>query len=205
MNDQQRLELVRSMRKDLTATKLGYVQWDESGGGKRTHWGMAMAKLEKLERDLLPDPVPALGPLWRGGRSLLLQDLTHETEGIPLYPAFDDAFAVGREIIAPEPLVVIAPATSSSPGAAFYARGASLLQYWIGHLQSSPRIGTKFVKGQTIGRVCPQFRPNGQPNHHCHCGVNAELLLGHGKELLHHSNYTHGAPTIGAQLRRIVV
>jgi hypothetical protein len=202
VNDARRLEILRRARTHLHATEIGFVEFDESGRG--SEWRAAERALDRLEKDLLPDPLPKLGPLWSGGRSLLLQDLTHETEGIPLYPAFDDAFAVGRAIIAPEALTVIAPPTSSSPGAAFYAQGKSRLRYWIAHLQGAPRIGTRFVKGQTVGHVCPQFRPNGEANHHCHCGVNAELLLGHGHELEHHTNYTHGARTIGAQLREIL-
>jgi hypothetical protein len=202
VNDRRRLELLRRAVDHLERTEIGYVEYDETGRG--SEWRAAMRALSRLEHDLLPDPLPALGPIWSGGRSLLVQDLTHETDGIPLYPAFDDAFAVGRAIVAPEPLTVISPATSSSPGAAFYARGTSKLRYWFAHLDHAPRIGTRFVKGQTMAHVCPQFRPNGAANHHCHCGVNVELLLGPGHELEHHSNYTHGARTIGAQLREIL-
>ena len=44
-----------------------------------------------------PDEVPDLGPMFRGGKSVLYQDLTHATTGIPLYPAFDDAFSRRRD------------------------------------------------------------------------------------------------------------
>jgi hypothetical protein len=35
---------------------------------------------------------------------------------------------------------------------------------------------------------------------HVHVGVNVELLWGLGKQLAHHTNYTHGAPLIRDQL-----
>ena len=205
MNDAQRLALLRSAVTELKRTKVGYVEWDE--GDVAGHWRPAMTRLEKLERDLMPDPVPALGPIIRGGRSVLNVSLTHATEGIPRYPAWDDGWVLGRAVIAPEPLVVISPYSSSRPGAAFYARGASQIRYWFGHLTSSPRIGRRFAKGEQLGVICPQYRPDGSPNHHVHTGVNVELLLGAGKSLRYGRDgngpdYTTGAPTIGAQLRQ---
>ena len=53
---------------------------------------------------LTPDSVPDLGPVFKGGKSVLYQDLTHATSGIPLFPAWDDAFDEGCVIIAPEAL-----------------------------------------------------------------------------------------------------
>lgn len=199
MNDKQRLELLRAAKKELFATKQGYVQWDENHAG--THWPNAMKKLERLEEDLLPDPVPAFGPIRRGGKSLLTYQLTHNTDGIPLFPAFDENWGLGTISIAPEPLTVIAPYTSSNPGAAFYARGASKIEYWIGHLTRSPSIGTRFVKGQEIGRSVAQAGAE-----HTHWGVNVEALLGKGKQLKYGRNgngpdYTYGSPAIGVQLR----
>lgn len=200
MNDAQRLELLRSAKRDLSATKQGFQQWDENHVGK--HWPDAMRKLLRLERDLLPDPLPALGPIRRGGKSLLAYQLTHNTDGIPLYPAFDDNWGAGAISIAPEPLIVIAPYTSSSPGAAFYARGDSRIRYWIGHLTRSPRIGTRFAKGQEIGASVVQTGAE-----HTHWGINVELLLGAGRSLLYGANghgpdYTTGAPAIGVQIRK---
>lgn len=199
MTDRQMLELLRSARRDLTATKQGYVEWDENRIG--THWRDAMRKLERLERELLPDPVPALGPIRRGGQSLLRYQLTHNTDGIPRYPALDENWGAGAISIAPEPLVVIAPYTSANPGAAFYARGASSLRYWIGHVTRSPRIGTRFAKGQELGRSVAQ-----RGAEHTHWGINVELLVGEGKQLKYGANgygpdYTYGSPTIGDQLR----
>ncbi len=204
MNDAQRLELLRSLKRDAMATKQGFVDWDENRVG--THWRDWLRKMQRLETDLLPDPLPALGPIIRGGRSVLNVSLTHATEGIDRYPAWDDGWVVGRAVIAPEPLTVISPYTSSRPGAAFYARGASQLRYWFGHLTSSPRVGRKFAKGEQIGVICPQYRPDGSANHHVHTGINVELLLGSGRQLRygstgHGPDYTTGSPTVGAQLR----
>jgi hypothetical protein len=146
-----------------------------------------------------PPPVPNLGPVWVGGKSILLQDLTHETAGISLYPAFDDAFMQGREVIAPEDIVVDKKYSSSVPGKAFYATGASKIQYWFGHLDRNHPIGAKFKKGQVIGKVAPNNIGGGP---HVHVGINVELLFGPGKELEHHKDYTHGAPLVGVQLAK---
>ena len=124
MTDKQRLALVRAAIGELEKTQQGHVQW-EADGKPKTHWRSAMVGLRKLEADLVPDPLPVLGPIRRGGKSLLAYQLTHNTDGIPLYPAFDDNWGAGAISIAPEPLTVISPYTSSNPGAAFYARGAS--------------------------------------------------------------------------------
>jgi len=203
MNDKQRLELLRDAKKELMLTKQGFQQWDENHVG--THWPTAMRKLERLEEDLLPNPLPPLGPIRRGGKSLLLYQLTHNTDGIPLYPAFDDNWGSGSISIAPEPMVVITPYTSANPGAAFYARGASKLEYWIGHLTRSPSIGTRFVKGQEIGRSVAQTGAE-----HTHWGINAEAFLGAGHQLRYGRNgngpdYTTGAPAIGVQLRNALL
>lgn len=196
MTEKQQLALLQEARQHLHRTQQGYVQFKKSGTG--SEWKAAEALLDRLEADLKPVPVPPLGPVWNGGQSVLLQDLTHNTTGISLYPAFDDAFVQGRVVIAPEPLEVILPHTSSNPGEAFYARGRSRIRYWFGHLDRTHPIGTKFAKGDAVGRVGPNTIGGGP---HVHVGVNVELLLGPGKELVHHTNYTHGAPLIGAQLR----
>lgn len=192
MTDKQRAAKVRATVAALKKTTRGYTP-------QGVHWRTALRLLAELEQDLKPDPLPALGPVWNGGKSVLQHDLTHATDQIPLYPAFDDAFVQGRTIIAPEPLTIIGPYTSSRPGMAFYALGKSKLRYWFGHLDRSHKIGATFVKGQTVGRVA--YNPiGGGP--HVHVGVNVELLLGKGKQLEHHTNYTHGAPTVGAQLAK---
>jgi hypothetical protein len=192
VTEKQRLALLRKALRELKLTSQGYVQ-NPIGG----HWKEALAALGKLERDFEPSAVPDLGPLWVGGKSVLLHDLTHATSGIPLYPAFDDAFNQGRVIVAPESIEVILPRTSSNPGRAFYAKGRSKIRYWFGHLDRDHPIGTKFQKGDAVGRVAPNTVGGGP---HVHCGINVELLLGAGKQLLHHTNYSHGAPLIGVQL-----
>jgi hypothetical protein len=145
-----------------------------------------------------PRPVPDLGPVWKGGKSVLDHDLTHATGGIKYFPAFDDAFVQGREIVAPEDIEVYQE-SSSRPGLAFYAKGKSRIRYWFGHLDRTHKAGTRFEKGETVGRVAANSIGGGP---HVHVGVNVELLFGPGKQLAHHTNYTHGAPTVGAQLEK---
>lgn len=142
------------------------------------------------------EPWSNVGPVFNGGKSVLQHDCTHATGGVPLYPAFDDAFSQGTVIIAPEE-ITITRASSSSPGDACYADGKSGLRYWIGHLVSAPAVGVKLSKGQTIGKVCANSQGGGP---HVHIGVNVERLWGTGKQLQHKTNYTHGAPLIGDQL-----
>lgn len=146
--------------------------------------------------------IPDLGPVFHGGKSILDHDLTHATSGIPLYPAFDDAFREGTEIIAPEPLTVSIRMTSSRPGRAFFADGASGLRYWFGHLDRDHPLGRKFGKGDVVGRVAPNSIGGGP---HVHVGVNVERLLGRGRQLQHKTSYQHGAPTVGAQLRKALL
>jgi hypothetical protein len=156
---------------------------------------VAVDMLVAYEKSLQP-AMPSLGPVWSGGWSVLEHDLTHATSGIPLYPAFDDAFVQGRTIIAPEEIKVTR-ASSSNPGDAFYADGKSGLRYWFGHLSVAPPVGAKIAKGGYIGETCANSEGGGP---HVHVGVNVERLWGAGKEMAHHTNYTHGAPTIGDQL-----
>lgn len=165
----------------------------------------AKALYERFEVPLEPSRVPDLGPVVAGGQTILEHDLTHATGGISLYPAFDDAFVQGREIIAPEDIeVTVNPRTgahfsSASPGEAFYAKGASGFRYWFGHLDRNHPPGTRFMKGTFVGRVAPNSVGGGP---HVHVGVNVEDLLGVGKELTHHTNYTHGAVPVGEQLKK---
>lgn len=153
-------------------------------------------KLINDEWQAMQPHVPALGPVYRGGISILQHDLTHSTDGIPLYPAYDDAFVLGRQIIAPENIYVTR-ASSSVPGDAFYATGDSGIKYWFGHLYYAPSVGRRFKKGEVFGKVGPNHI--GSP--HCHVGINVEQLWGRGTQLLHHTDYTHGAPLVGAQLK----
>lgn len=156
---------------------------------------------EKAGSQLPETPVPDLGPLWNGGLSLLDHDLTHPTSSIDYYPALDDAFEQGRVIIAPEKIVVHKWDTSARPGEAFYAIGESKIQYWFGHLDRDHPIGTAFGRGAMIGRVAPN-NVGGGP--HVHAGINVENLFGTKFQLEHHTDYTHGAPTIGEQLVKLL-
>jgi len=161
---------------------------------------------QALEPYLPKPPAPAwtqIGPVHARGRSVLDQDLTHATSGIPLYPAFDDAFREGLSIIAPEPLTVtVNPRTgagfsSSNPGRAFYCIGQSRIRYWFGHLDRNHPPGITFRKGQLIGKTCRNTVGGGP---HVHVGVNVELLWGAGQQLEHKTSYQHGAPTVRTQL-----
>lgn len=161
-------------------------------------WKALMPHLNAAAKELLPQKpdVPNLGPVVKGGQSVLDHDCTHATSGIPYYPAFDDVFAQGVTIIAPEPLEVTRQ-SSSKPGKAFYATGKSGIRYWFGHLDAAPAAGTTFKKGASVGKTCANNIGGGP---HVHVGVNVENLWGKGQELAHHTNYTHGAPTIRTQL-----
>jgi len=152
--------------------------------------------VELLLKALDVEECPRLGPVHAGGKSLLDHDCTHATGGIALYPALDDAFTPGQAIIAPEALTV-SRASSSNPGDAFYAEGVSGLRYWFGHLVSAPPVGRFFEVGEVVGHVL-DHNVGGGP--HVHVGVNCEAFFGAGKQLSHHTNYTHGAPLIGKQL-----
>lgn len=154
-------------------------------------------KLVVDEMYVPPPIVPALGPISRGGRSILQQDLTHATDGIPLFPAFDDAFYEGASVIAPEDLKVTKQ-SSSRPGDAFYGQGVSKIRYWFGHLRYAPATGRYFAKGTVMGYVGANNIGGGP---HCHCGINVELLWGSGRQLAHHTDYSHGAVLVGAQLK----
>jgi peptidoglycan hydrolase-like protein with peptidoglycan-binding domain len=147
-----------------------------------------------------PAGIPNLGYVVRGSKSVLDQDLTHYTSGFPNensgseMPAFDDGFGEGVMVYAPEALTVTHQ-SSSHPGDAFYADGASGLAWWFGHLDRSPANGTRIGKGKFIGRTCHNTIGGGP---HVHVGVDGRALLGHDFEA--HDNYTHGAPTIRQQL-----
>jgi hypothetical protein len=167
--------------------------------GSASEWAFDPVSIRLMqEADGGPPPpqLPALGAVTPGGKPALAQDLTHATSGIPLYPAWDDAFGQGVSVIAPEPLVVTRE-SSSRPGDAFYADGASGCRWWFGHLLVAPQVGKRFAKGDQVGVTCPNTIGGGP---HVHVGVNVEKLWGTGREMIHRTNYTHGAPLVGTQL-----
>jgi hypothetical protein len=153
-------------------------------------------KMIQAELNSVQPKVPALGPVYRGGLSILQQDLTHATDGIQYYPAFDTAFDEGMSLIAPEHMVVTRE-SSSRPGDACYCTGDSGIRYWFGHQAYAPAVGRRFNKGDVFGRVAANHIGGGP---HCHVGINVEGIWGAGKQLQHHTNYTHGAPLVGYQL-----
>lgn len=78
------------------------------------------------------------------------------------------------------------------------------MQYWFGHVDRIPpitrraqlsrgRLGPKLPKGTELALISPNHE---EP--HLHVGLDARALI--GAELEHHTNYTHGAPTVGTQL-----
>jgi hypothetical protein len=194
VTDKQRAALLSRARKHLRQTTRGY---NETG----SEWKAAIKLLDELEADLAPKTnVPALGPVLRGGSSILEEDLTHDTGGIPDYPAFDAGFGdVGRDVIAPEALEITDDTSGSQGGDAFYARGKSGIEYWFGHITHVPKQGTKFRKGQKMTEIAPRELPHHRTPH-LHLAVDARPLIGH--VLLHKIGYQHGAPTIGAQLKK---
>lgn len=160
-------------------------------------------KQRLLPQKPLPPSWRDVGPVVAGDSSVLDHSLTHDTDGIDLYPAFDTAFGSGRRVIAPEPLEITrnprtgAAYSGSNPGEAFYCTGKSRLRYWFGHLDRHYPPGTRFKKGAFLGYTIPTNKGGGP---HCHVGVNVELLWGPGTELAHKTGYRTGAPTIRAQL-----
>lgn len=193
MTRRQQLNALRRARRHLQRTTRGYDEFKRTGKG--SEWKAAMEALAKLEESLDPPRVPQLGPIVRGGKSILLHDCTHITSGVG-YPAFDDGWSIGREVIAPEDLVVTKQ-SSAQGGDAFYATGASKIRYWIGHIDRAPATGTRFRKGQVMCRISSDH-----PRPHVHLGIDVVPLT--GKALESKTNYTHGAPLIGGQLRRML-
>lgn len=144
----------------------------------------------------------SLGPIIAGDKSILEHDLTHATSGLALYPAFDAGWREGDAVIAPERVKVTRHSGGPSAGYSFYADGLdSKLRYYVTHLRSTrAAVGTILAPGGRLGTV-GNFEGARVP--HAHVGVNAEALLGAGKQLKHNTNYTHGQPTIGQQLPQL--
>lgn len=191
MTDKQRLALLREAREHLTRTQQGHVQW-VAAGKPRTHWRQAEAALARLEADLSGPGVPNLGPVVLGGTKLLSLVLTHNTDGIPHYPAIDLGWKVGRDVLAVEDMVVTRP-SSANIGDAFYASGSSTIEYWYGHLIVAPAVGRRFRRGEKVGDIAQH--PNGP---HVHFAMDARPLIGH--DLVY--GYGPGIPTVGAQLAK---
>jgi hypothetical protein len=138
-------------------------------------------------------PVPVLGPIVAGGVAVSRQRLTHVTDGIIGYPAFDDGWVSGRAVIAPESLT-ITEQSGAQGGDAFYALGQSGIRYWVGHVVAAPATGRKFSTGATVAKIASLPAYQGGP--HVHLGLNA-LALGVALEA---TGYGPG-PTVDDQLR----
>ncbi len=197
LTTKQKLNAVRRIRAHLKDAE----GFNPEGG----HYKAILRDLATLEKDLAPKPnpkVPMLGPVVPNGKSILMQDLTHETGGVPHHPAFDDAVGhPGLAVIAPEALTIeyIGHATrrdGSPNGRSIHATGASGIHYWIGHVEDVLPVGTKVQKGRKMAVISANHEAP-----HVHVGVDARKING-GKDLLHHTNYTHGAPLVGVQLAK---
>lgn len=187
MTDKQRLAKLLQAERALKRTQVGYHP-------QGVHWRTAMRLIDEVQADLAAPVVPALGPIVQGGKSVLLHDCTHITTGLG-WPAFDDGFGADNVVVAPEACVVDDDTSGSHGGDAFYIKGASGLRYWVAHITTVPKKGTRFAKGK---RMTTTAHINIGGGSHVHLGIDARPLLGH--HLVSHTNYTHGAPRIGVQL-----
>lgn len=209
-----RLSLRGTEDGQLLAEAHGFLKLTEKGYDPYApNWKKAMSRIDWVEAGLAAPPPPFLGIVTPGGKPLGMESLTHKTDGLlgspnspdpkSNYPALDFGWDTGEVVYAPEPLVVTKQ--SSAQGAdAFYATGESTIKYWVGHIVSSPRDGTRFKRGDVVGRIASI--PNAD---HCHLGVNARSLLG-GRDLKWGRNgngpdYTYGSPTISRQLADYMV
>lgn len=193
MTRKQKLNAVRRAIQHLKAAD-GY---NPTG----VHYRYVREVLESLEKEYKDagTKVPALGPIRAGGKSVLLHDCTHVTSGLG-WPAFDDDVdfdgnADNLAVLAPESGYVDDATSGAQGGDAFYFRGDSGIRYWVGHITTVPRQGTRFSKGAVMTRVSPDHKVP-----HVHLALDARKLL-KGKHLVSHTNYTHGAPKIGVQLK----
>jgi hypothetical protein len=144
--------------------------------------------------------LPELGPVVEGGKSVLEHDLTHATGGLDGYPAFDDGFRSGAVVVAPETLTITgigsARRRDGNPnGLSIHATGESGIRYWFGHVEQPPTHGTRVGKGRRLAVVSGNHEAP-----HLHVGLDVSRLT--GRELEHHTDYTHGGRTVGEQLAR---
>ena len=207
MKDAARGRLLAKAVARLKKTKEGF---DPQGG----HWRAAMGYLKELADDLKPDQkptpsVPALGPVTPDGQSLLRLSLTHQTSGLPLYPAVDSGWA-GGPVIAPEAGQVTRHSGGESGGYSVYLTGSSGLRYYFTHLNPERADIGHIAKGARIGTVGSPKRFPAQRVVHVHVGINIEEWAhgGHGKQLKYGKtgngpDYTEGSPAVGVQLKAL--
>ena len=215
MTDKERLKLLQEALARLEKTQQGYTQ-AKADINKHGHWKTAMQALHALEDDLEPQAaaaaaeptgkMPKLGAVYPGGKSVLDESPTHATGGLPLYAAFDTNWKAGSGVIAPEGGMVTRHSGGSSSGYSLYLTGDSGLKYYFQHMNSEGRapIG-RLEKGEKIGTVGSLADFPDVNAAHNHVGVNAEAVLGAGKQLKYGKtgkgpDYTTGSPTIRKQL-----
>lgn len=197
LTDRQRLQKLNELEHRLEQTTEGF---DPRG----VYWRSAIKILDELQADAARPVIPKLGPVYPGGKSILLEDCTHMTSVLG-WPAFDTAFPARppgprlRDIIAPEACSVYDDTSDAVGGDAFYVKGVSGIKYWIAHISFVPKKGTKFRKGQKMTRTSPEH-----PRIHAHIALDVRAITG-GRHLKSHTNYTHGAPLIGKQLATMMV
>lgn len=190
----------------------GLLKKTEKGYDPRgARWRDAMFLIDSVEAELAPTPGPNLGPIIVGGKPVLLESPTHNTDGlldspnVPTgngseFPAFDFGWKAGLSIIAWETFEVMGQ--SSAMGAdAFYGLGIeSRMPFWLGHITSSPGDGQVVKRGQAFTKIAAI--PGAD---HGHLGIDARPLI--GRDLRWGRNgtgpdYTFGSPTIGQQLTK---
>ena len=201
MTNKQRAAEIDKAIADLKRTREGYTTHPDG-----PYWQKALPRLRAVAADLRRPvtTVPQLGPVLEDGLDILLQAPTHNTDGVPAYPAFDSGFGqAGRWIIAPE-LLTVTRQSGAIGGDAFYATGRSKIDYWFGHIVPAPATGRTYRKGERIARIADQ-----RGTDHVHLGLDVRAITG-GRSLLYGRNgngpdYTYGAPTIGAQLAKMMV
>lgn len=201
MTDKQRLALLNKAIKNLRDTTQGFDTFAASGKGSA--WRAAFAALDQLAGDLeitAPEPVlklaivghSHLGPVLAGHKGVCDNDLTHATSGFAFHPAFDDMSPAGAAVLAPEDMT-ITKWGSAKGGESIHASGISGIHWWFGHIDDRAAVGTKVKQGKKFASVSSEHE-----HPHVHVGIDARALI--GRELFHHTNYTHGAPTVCKQL-----
>ena len=199
MTNRERAAKIDSAIRELKRTREGYTTHPNG-----PHWVAGLATLKAVTADLRAPvkTVPNLGPVLEDGLPMLLLAPTHNTDGVPFYPAFDTGFGqAGRWVIAPEALTITRQ-SGAAGGDAVYARGASKIEYWIGHIGVPPQTGRTFRRGERIARVADQRNTD-----HVHWGLDTRPLTGESLRYGANGNgpdYTWGSPTIGAQLTKML-
>ena len=169
-------------------------------------WKRAMALIDRVEADLDREPVPALGPIKTGGKSVLLHQLTHNSDGFDgVWPALDDTnVRVGSRVLAPEACRVV-DHTGSAGGVGFKVRGASGIVHLFLHCATRPPMDEVFRKGERLSSVASISSAQGGP--HIHYALDTRPLVGrwlkYGRNG-HGPDYTFGSPTIGVQLAQLL-